>query len=79
MSLHRVAAVNNFDKYFWSNIFFLTKSFESHGDIHGAGIDEGEEQDIGAELLIRMKFGLPVIVVRMKSKQYLLNFLLKTY
>ena len=48
----------------------LTQLLERHRNLHSGGVDECEEQNIGAVLLVGMEFWFPVVIVRMEPKQW---------
>ena len=47
----------------------LTQLLECHRNLHSGGVDECEEQNIGAVLLVGMEFWFPVVIVRVEPKQ----------
>ena len=78
MSLHRVAAEIKFSlsKFDCLNIgnpnhykMYHTKFFKRHRNIHCWRIDKSEKENIGSKLLVRVKFWLPVIIIRMESNR----------
>ena len=48
---------------------YHTKFFKRHRNIHCWRIDKSEKENIGSELLVRVKFWLPVIIIRMESNR----------
>ena len=47
----------------------LTKLLECYRNVHSGGVYECEEQNVCSVLLVRVKFGLPVEIVRVESRQ----------
>ena len=67
VSLHLVAAKQsllNFVTRF--QMIKSTQLFKSDWHLHCRRVDECEEQDVGANLLVGMQSGLPVVVIRGK-------------
>ena len=65
VSLHLVAAKQSLLTYHqYQDYKVYTQLFKSDWHLHGRWVDEREEEDIGADLLVGVQPGLPVIVVR---------------
>ena len=73
VSLHLVAAKQSRLNFVTrSQIIKSTQLFKGDWHLHCRRVDECEEQDIGADLLVGMQSGLPVVVIRGKPDD---NFL----
>ena len=53
-----------------SSSWLLTELLECHGHVHGGGVDEGEEEHVGAELLVGVQPRLPGVVVGVEAGIY---------